>query len=66
VNEEELDDVEVKLRAYQEFGPEANLTDWERGFADDQLRRYELYGPRARFSEKQLAAIDRIYNKLPV
>jgi len=67
VNEEENDDILVKLNAYQEFGDDCDdITDWERNFMDDQLKRYEQYKERTRFSDKQLDIIDRVYGKLPV
>jgi hypothetical protein len=66
MTEEENDDILVKLNAYQEFGDEADLTDWERNFMDDQLQRYEQYKDRTRFSDKQMDVINRIYGKLPI
>lgn len=66
MNEEEQDDIETKLNAYTEFGDDANLTDWERGFMDDQIKRYEQYGARTRFSDKQMDVINRVYGKLPI
>jgi hypothetical protein len=67
VNEEENDDVLVKLNAYTEFGDDCDeLTDWERGFMDDQIKRYEEYKERTRFSDKQMNIINRVYEKLPI
>lgn len=67
MNEEENDDLVVKLNAYTEFGDDCDeLTDWERSFMADQITRFELYGARTRFSQKQMDVIDRVYSKLPV
>lgn len=66
MNEEEADDVVVKLNAYTEFGDQADLTSWEHGFIQDQIKRFEEYGTRTRFSQKQMDVIDRIYGKLPI
>lgn len=67
MTEEDLDDILVKLKAYQEYGDDCrDITDWERGFMDDQLERYEKYQERTRWSEKQTAIIDRVYGKLPI
>ena len=66
MTEEELDNVELKLKAFTEFGDDADLTDWERGFMADQCARFEQYGERVRFSDKQMAIIDRVYGKLPL
>lgn len=69
MTEEENDDIQIKLNAYKEYKDDplaADLSDWERGFMDDQLARYEQYGERTRFSDKQMDAIDRVYGKLPV
>jgi len=67
MNEEDNDDVLIKLNAYTEFGDDCDeLTDWERGFFEDQIKRYEEYGSRTRFSDKQMAIIDRVYAKLPI
>jgi hypothetical protein len=66
VTEEEQDDIETKLNAYTEFGDEADLTEWERGFMNDQLLRYEQYKDRTRFSDKQMDVINRVYSKLPI
>lgn len=67
MTEEEDDDIQVKLNAYQEFGDDCSeITDWERNFMDDQLKRYEQYGSRTRFSEKQMDIINRVYGKLPI
>lgn len=66
MNEEQLDDIELKLKAFVELGDAANLTDWERSFMDDQVARFEQWGPRVRFSDKQMAVIDRIYGGLPL
>lgn len=66
MTEEENDHIQLILNAYTEFGDDAELTAWERGFMDDQIKRYEQYGDRTRFSEKQMEAINRVYGKLPI
>lgn len=66
MTEEENDHIELVLNAYAEYGDDADLTDWERGFMDDQVKRYEQYGARTRFSDKQMEVIDRVYGKLPI
>lgn len=67
MTEEENDWVELRLNAYREYGDDSDeLTKWEREFMDDQLKRFEEYGSRARFSEKQMEIIDRVYGKLPI
>ncbi len=67
MTEEENDDIQIKLNAYQEFGDDCDeLTEWERSYMEDQVKRYEQYGARTRFSEKQMVIIDRVYSKLPV
>lgn len=66
MTEEEQDDIETLLNAYQEFGDDADLTDWERNFCEDQVKRYEQYGSRTRFSDKQMEVLRRVYGKLPI
>lgn len=67
MNEEDADDIELKLKAYEEYGDDcSDITDWERGFMDDQVKRWEQYGSRTRFSDKQLDIINRVYGKLPI
>ncbi len=66
MTEEENDDVQIILNAYNEYGDSANLTDWERDFMDDQVKRYEQYGDRTRFSDKQMEVMNRVYGKLPI
>lgn len=66
MTEEENDRIETILNGYREFGEDADLTDWERGFMDDQIRRFEEYGSRTRFSDKQMDIIERVYGKLPL
>lgn len=68
MNEEDFDDVQMKINAYKEYGedPQSDLTDWERNFMNDQIARVEQYGSRTRFSAKQMDVIDRVYGKLPI
>ena len=41
-----------------------DLTDWERGFFDDQEKRYAEYGARISLSPKQWAVLNRMYDKV--
>ncbi len=67
MTEEENDEVQVFLNAWGEFGDDCDeITDWERSFMDDQVKRYEQYGDRTRFSDKQMEIIRRVYGKLPI
>lgn len=66
MTEEEDDHIQTILNGYNEYGDDADLTDWERSFADDQVKRYETYGSRTRFSDKQMEILNRIYAKLPI
>lgn len=63
MTEEEVDDIEMKFKAFEEEGDTAGLTDWEYSFMQSQVDRYEQYGARARFSDKQMTVIDRIYDE---
>ena len=66
MTEEENDDIALKLNAFTEYGDDADLTDWERNFMADQVKRYEQYEARTQFSDKQLEIINRVYSKLPI
>lgn len=67
MNEEETDQIEFYLNAWNEFKDVAEgITDWERSFMADQVKRYEEYGSRTRFSDKQMDVIERVYAKLPI
>ena len=67
MNEEEADQIELYLNAWNEFKDTAeDITDWERSFMADQVKRYEEYGARTRFSDKQMDVIERVYEKLPI
>lgn len=66
MTEEENDNIQTILNAFTEFGDDADLTDWERNFMEDQVKRYEQYGERTRFSDKQMEIINRVYGKLPI
>lgn len=67
MTEEENDEIQVYLNAWNEYGDDCDdVTDWERRFMDDQVKRYEQYGSRTRFSEKQMDVITRVYGKLPI
>lgn len=55
MTEEEDDYIQTVLNGYTEYKDDpgaSDLTDWERGFMDDQVKRYEQYGNRTRFSDK--------------
>lgn len=66
MTEEEDDHIQLMLNGYTEYANEADLTDWERSFMADQVKRYETYGSRTRFSDKQIEIIERVYGKLPI
>lgn len=67
MTEEENDQIQLYLNAFNEFGDDCpDLTDWERSFMEDQVKRYDQYGDRTRFSEKQLDIMQRVYGKLPI
>jgi len=40
------------------------LTEWETGFFDDQVKRYEEYGANINLSPKQWAVLNRMYDKV--
>jgi hypothetical protein len=48
------------------MGEEADLTDWEIEFIDDNLDRYDDYGERTKFTERQWEIIHKIAGKLNV
>lgn len=69
MTEEEDDQIQMYLNGYNEYKDDpgaSELTDWERSFMDDQVKRYEQYGNRTRFSDKQLEIMLRVYGKLPI
>lgn len=41
----------------------AQLNDWERGFFDDQVKRFEEFGARMTLTPKQWAILDKMYQK---
>lgn len=40
------------------------LTEWEQGFFDDQVKRYDEHGANIHLSPKQWAVINRMYDKV--
>lgn len=49
----------------QAIGAErARLSQWERGFFDDQMKRVEEYGANTHFSPKQWAVVKRMHEKI--
>ena len=42
---------------------ESDLSDWERGFLDSNLKRFETYGSSTMLSDKQTKVIERIWEK---
>lgn len=42
------------------------VSDWERGFMDDQVKRFEQYEAETRFSPKQWQVINRVAEKLDI
>ena len=63
MTEEEHDDLEMKFKAFEEYKDQSEVTSWELGFIEDQIKRFEEYGPRARYSDKQMAIINRVYDE---
>lgn len=63
MNEEEKDDIEMKFKAFLDLEDESDCTDWERNFIHDQIKRFEEYGDRTRYSDKQMAIINRVYDE---
>lgn len=55
---------EVQKTILEAFENQDALSDWERAFVEDNVKRLEKYGARTLFSDKQLAAIDRIRKAL--
>lgn len=41
-----------------------DLSEWEQGFLDDQIKRFDEYGARINLSPKQWAVINRMYDKV--
>lgn len=41
-----------------------SLSDWERGFLDDQSKRFDQYGAKVFMSPKQFAVLERMYEKV--
>ena len=42
------------------------VSDWERGFMDDQVKRFEQYEAETRFSPRQWDVMRRVANKLNI
>lgn len=40
------------------------LTEWEQGFFDDQVARYDKYGATINLSPKQWVIMNRMYDKV--
>jgi hypothetical protein len=60
------DEQETKLANILETCLEGRkqLNDWERGFLDDQAKRYDEYKSRMSLSPKQWAILDKMYEKV--
>ena len=60
------EDLEEKFRhAIHTLDDHKNLlSEWERTFLADQLKRYDEYGSNVRLSPKQWAIIDRMMEKV--
>lgn len=54
--------LELALTAAEENN--SALSDWEIGFMSSTKERYELYKDATRFSDKQWAVIERIWDKV--
>lgn len=61
-NEQEY--LQLVLDAYQE--DRKKCSEWERGFMDDQVKRWEEHGADIRMSPKQWQIIGRVAEKLGV
>lgn len=58
----ELESLTDMLQAIEPERPALNA--WERGFIDDQVKRFDQYGADIRLSPKQWSAIRKIYEKV--
>ena len=60
------DEQEERFRLYIHALDDARtgLSDWERNFLDDQIKRYDQYGPKVTLSPKQWAVLDKMYDKI--
>ena len=66
MNEQEFDEFERMLNDIKEMPEAAEMTAWEEGFMSDQYGRVEKYGSGVRISDKQMAIIRRIHERLPL
>lgn len=60
------DDSRLKLELVLEAAKENSdaLSDWEIGFMSSTQERYDTYKDAIRFSEKQWAVIERVWDKV--
>lgn len=54
--------VEGLMSSYNE--DRGKVSEWERGFMDDQVKRWDEFAAETRFSAKQWAILDRVAEKL--
>jgi hypothetical protein len=64
LSENESDYLQRVLDAYNE--DRKKCSEWERGFMDDQVKRWEEHGSGIRMSPKQWTIIGRVADKLGV
>ena len=57
--EEKLNDFLVEFEENRKF-----LSDWERAFLDDQIKRYADFKSKMSLSPKQWAVLNRMYEKI--
>jgi predicted transcriptional regulator len=55
-----------RIKEERDMGEEADLTDWEIEFIDDNLDRFDNFGEKTIFSERQWEIINKIADKLGI
>jgi hypothetical protein len=64
LNDDQRLKIDMVLEACKEPEMFHSLSEWEQGFISSTEERYNLYKDATRFSEKQWAVIDRIYDRV--
>lgn len=62
ITEEQLDLIQQVIEGVRE--DDSALNDWEREFMKSVTERVEKYGQKTYMSEKQMAVVQRVYDKL--
>lgn len=62
ITEEQFDLIQQAIEGVRE--DDSSLTDWERGFMNSITERVEKYGNKTFISGKQMAVVQRVYDKL--